>query len=186
MCLCAGIFAHALRSPKLAHLKHNEREPHNQEMCTVPNTVDVTRWGRPYIRSTEAVYMVAGSRRRFWASESENPRSHFFFYKITSDFVGTRIVRIWGLHPAPETMVISVLLLNQLSYAAASPIVETSLGSIKGVRVSADVEAFKGIRFAKPPLGKASTSEVSHRNLFFRLAHIHTTYFHRRAPIRRG
>ena len=45
VCLCAGIFAHALRSPKLAHLKQNEREPHNQEMYTVPNTVDTTRWG---------------------------------------------------------------------------------------------------------------------------------------------
>ena len=44
-CLCAGIFAHALRSPKLAHLKQNEREPHNQEMYTEPNTVDATRWG---------------------------------------------------------------------------------------------------------------------------------------------
>ena len=41
----AGIFADALRSPKLAHLKQNEREPHNQEMYTVPNTVDTTRWG---------------------------------------------------------------------------------------------------------------------------------------------
>ena len=71
---------------------------HNQEMCTVPNTVDVTRWGGAYTRFTEAVHMVAGPRRRFWASESDDPRSHFVFHKISSDFVGTRIVRIWGLH----------------------------------------------------------------------------------------
>ena len=69
-CLCAGIFAHALPSAKLAHLKQNEREPHNQEMNTEPNTVDATRWGRAYTLSTEAVYMVPGARRRFWASES--------------------------------------------------------------------------------------------------------------------
>ena len=43
--LCARFFANALRSPNLAHLKQGEREPHNQEMCTVPNTVDATRWG---------------------------------------------------------------------------------------------------------------------------------------------
>ena len=79
----------------MAHLKQNEREPHNQEMCTVPNTVDVTRWGRAYTRFTEAVNLVAGTRRRFWASESDDPRSHFVFHKISSDFVGTRIVRIW-------------------------------------------------------------------------------------------
>ena len=42
--------------------------------------------------------MVPGARRRFWASESDDPRSHFVFHKISSDFVGTRIVRIWGLH----------------------------------------------------------------------------------------
>ena len=102
VCLCAGIFAHALRSPKLAHLKQNEREPHNQEMCTVPNTVDATRWGRAYTRFTEAVHLVACTRRRFWASESDDPRSHFGFHKISSDFVGTRIVRIWGLHPSRQ------------------------------------------------------------------------------------
>ena len=98
VCSCAGIFAHALRSPKLAHLKQNEREPHNQEMYTVPNTVDTTRWGRAYTRFTEAVHMVPGTRRRFWASESDDPRSHFVFRKISPDFVGPRIVRIWGLH----------------------------------------------------------------------------------------
>ena len=43
VCLCAGVFAHALRSPKLAHFADG-REPHNQEMYTVPNTVDATRW----------------------------------------------------------------------------------------------------------------------------------------------
>ena len=79
--LCARILAHALRSLKLAHLKQNEREPHNQEMYTVPNTVDTTRWGRAYTRCTEAVYMVPGTRRRFWASESDDPRSHFFFVR---------------------------------------------------------------------------------------------------------
>ena len=38
--------------------------------------------------------MVPGARRRFWASESDDPRSHFFFRKIRPDFVGARIVRI--------------------------------------------------------------------------------------------
>ena len=98
--LCARILAHALRSLKLAHLKQNEREPHNQEMYTVPNTVDTTRCGKAYTRCTEVVYMVPGARRRFWASESDDPRSHFVFHKISPDFVGVRIVRIWGLHPS--------------------------------------------------------------------------------------
>ena len=93
--LCARLFANALRSPNLAHLKQNEREPHNQEMYTVPNTVDTTRWGKAYTRCTEVAYMVPGARRRFWASESDDPRSHFVFRKISPDFVGLRIVRIW-------------------------------------------------------------------------------------------
>ena len=38
--------------------------------------------------------MVPGARRRFWASESDDPRSHFF-RKISPDFVGARIVRIF-------------------------------------------------------------------------------------------
>ena len=50
--------------------------------------------GRAHTRCTEAVYMVPGARRRFWASESDDPRSQFF-RKISPDFVGPRIVRIW-------------------------------------------------------------------------------------------
>ena len=49
--------------------------------------------GGAYSRFTETLYIVPGERRRFWTSESQNPRSHFF-RKITSDFVGTRIVHL--------------------------------------------------------------------------------------------
>ena len=70
--------------------------------------------------------MVPGARRRFWASESDDPRSHFFFRKISSDFVGARIVRIWGLHQSDllhrKMLVAAVLLCCMLWDSTASAV----------------------------------------------------------------
>ena len=96
VCLCAGIFTNPLRSPKLAHLKqkNERREPHNQELYTVPNTVNATRWGE-HIHGSPGKLISFPVRVGDSGPQNLKIPAVIFFRKITSDVVGTRIVRIW-------------------------------------------------------------------------------------------